>query len=318
MPLEIQCADQPDLCRGHIWAVRDEKLLARMVGALLLGEHVHGADLRSRLLTGPPLQARTPTIDRVIDWLTVPPGEQWNWKRWHRDGLVFQLISWIAAHMVAQPGTLVRMPHPLPADKGLDGLLLEPPENGRPFWVAVVCEDKATETPRRVVRDEVWPDFAGFVNGERDNEVRADAGALVERLPSKEEKERVLQDILWRQELRFRVCVAVDADCDCEPELNVLFAGYNGVVPGPDITRRRGETLHIDEGLRAWMDRFSTMVIAELRQVRTGSAPPLKDEAIGLLAQTDSAEAVSDPLPEPVGDLSAPAPENELGGTASV
>lgn len=84
----------------------------------------------------------------AIALLSLKPDE----KPWHRDGWMFQAISWIAAHN--DGGIAIRAPHLIKAHKGFDGLKLELSDAGE-VTAVVVFEDKATENPRATIRDDV-------------------------------------------------------------------------------------------------------------------------------------------------------------------
>lgn len=271
-PLSITSADNAPLCVGNSWVVRNEELLARIVATLLIGDHAHGRHLRDQLTAEYLPQEAEATVHKVVDLLTVPDGEKWDWKRWHRDGLVFQLISWIAASADAPPDVLLRMPHVRTADKGIDGLMLEPPTVGSARWVAVVSEDKATSSPRRTVRDEIWPDFRDFIAGLRREQLKADLAAMVLQLPAAS-RSAVLTDALWNEPLHFRAAVTVDPGCDCEPEHAAIFAGYDGVVPSPHVQRRRADSMRLDTDVREWMDGFCQRVVAFLQTIPQPEAP---------------------------------------------
>jgi hypothetical protein len=60
---------------------------------------------------------------------------------WHRDGWIFQTISWIAASQ-APSGSLTCAPHIRRADKGFDGLQLQLSEDGKVVTAVIVFEDK--------------------------------------------------------------------------------------------------------------------------------------------------------------------------------
>jgi hypothetical protein len=175
--LDLTICDCRPLCHGHRWAIRDERRLALVVAALLLGDHARAEILVHGIRRRIPAPVHDRALEATITELTVDPSRPPS--RYNRDGLVFQMISWVAAtHAVAGRATLVRAPHVRPADKGMDGFLLEPPDDTRPVWRATVCEDKATEHPRKTVREKVWPEFEEYEERVRDTQINADAGAL--------------------------------------------------------------------------------------------------------------------------------------------
>ena len=81
----------------------------------------------------------------------------------HRDGLLFQHVSWVAAFM-RLPNAKATPPHVRQADKGFDGVLVEVNPAQAGLSRIVLCEDKASVNPRSLVTGSVWP------------EIRADSG----------------------------------------------------------------------------------------------------------------------------------------------
>src|SRR3546814_15708703 len=89
------------------------------VARVARGQYRHVA----RILAGADVAGPATTADHIAGatkFLTVEAGKD----PWHRDGWLFQTISWIAAHQNAR-GAITRAPHALKAHKGLDGMQLE-------------------------------------------------------------------------------------------------------------------------------------------------------------------------------------------------
>jgi hypothetical protein len=186
-------------------------------------------------------------------------------RRVHRDGLVFQAISWVAARQLAPGDALMRAPHVRPADKGIDGVLIERPCAARPVWRLVVSEDKATDYPRDTVRDEVWPEIVAFERGDRDREITSEASALAGALSDPAEVDALLGHVLWSEHRQYRVSVAVGAEHEPNAGADQLFKGFETHAPGDDCSRRRGEVLLVGGALRPWMDCFCAQVADALR-----------------------------------------------------
>jgi hypothetical protein len=167
-----------DLCSGSSWQVDDLQLLASQVAAVAVGQSRH----IERVLAGArlgPAPTRASAAVGAIAMLTVV-GDDPS----HRDGWIFQVISWIAAHRAA-PGGLIRAPHMQLAHKGFDGLQLElSNDDGNLVTAAIIFEDKATANPRDTIRDEVWPEFADLETGARDNLLTAEVIALLQTRPA--------------------------------------------------------------------------------------------------------------------------------------
>jgi len=93
MPLTLAPVSHGTLCHGSRWIIADEEDLTSTVARLALGQARHVAAILAGIDKMPP----------AIKLLTVPTGKP----PYHRDGWVFQAISWIAAHRGAT-GTVIR------------------------------------------------------------------------------------------------------------------------------------------------------------------------------------------------------------------
>ncbi|ESX56206.1 hypothetical protein X761_12715 [Mesorhizobium sp. LSHC424B00] len=180
---------------------------------------------------------------------------------WHRDGWMFQAMSWIAAHR-ATPGGVISFPHLIQAHKGFDGLQIEyDPATGR-VTAAIVFEDKATSNPRDTIRDDVWTDFKALEAGDRENVLVADLTALLRTRPGID-ADAAVETIIWKETRRYRVCITIGEAHATAEGRGRLFEGYNDIAPG-HVGRRRGETLVI-QNLRPWMEQLAQKAIAVVR-----------------------------------------------------
>jgi hypothetical protein len=180
---------------------------------------------------------------------------------YHRDGWVFQVISWIAAH-ISNDKAIIRAPQMIMADKGLDGLLIEFDENGVAH--VVICEEKATEHPRQKVQSAVWPEFEDFETGARDNELIASVTALLER-SSDPDPDHTVASILWEEKRAYRVAVTVRDKHATKKGRRRLFKGYEQKVSG-DVARRRAETLFLDD-VRDWIAQIASKAVKVIDSV---------------------------------------------------
>jgi hypothetical protein len=140
--LTLAKIDHGDLCHGWSWTIADEDELAERVARVALGQYRHVA----KILNGAGVPGSTATAEQAkaaIKLLTRGKNEE----SWHRDGWIFQAISWIAANQ-APSGALTRAPHIRRADKGFDGLQLLLSDDGKRVTAVIVFEDKATENAR--------------------------------------------------------------------------------------------------------------------------------------------------------------------------
>ena len=258
-PIRIEAIEVSPTCEGAVWRVEDEGHLAALVARILVGHYLHV----QMVCTGsdaPPVSPSDEVIDAAIAKLRVSTDPL----RMHRDGWVFQMISWIAA-VSSEKAALIRAPQPRAADKGFDGLILhlgDSPEEIR----AIICEDKATERPRRTIRDEVWPEIARIETGSRDAELMSEVSSLLHQVHDTAKVVEIIGQIYWAGKRRYRVSVTADSGHSSSTELYRLFKGYDSCVAGA-VHRRRGETLPLSD-LRAWMESFALKVIAVLASMK--------------------------------------------------
>jgi hypothetical protein len=256
MPLTLTPVSHGTLCHGSRWIVADENDLAAKVARLALGQARHVAAILSGVdKKAPP--TRADAAKGAIKLLTVPPGKP----PYHRDGWVFQAISWIAAHR-AETGAVVRAPHMIHAHKGFDGFQLKLDGEAGEITAVVIFEDKATENPRGMITSDVWKGIRDLERGERMNELIPETGGLLEvhrqRFPGLD-IDGAIERIAWEEARHFRVAVTADAEHDDDDMRAELFNGFDVVAPG-EAARRQAETMAIPK-LREWMKAFSSKAI---------------------------------------------------------
>src|SRR3954452_18615441 len=92
MPISLTPETDHGLCQGHCSTIDDEDAVAEIVAKVMVGHFRHV----QQIIVG--ADAKSPRVDihavaNAKAALTVAPDAD----PWHRDGLVFQIISWIAA-----------------------------------------------------------------------------------------------------------------------------------------------------------------------------------------------------------------------------
>ena len=263
MPLTLTPVSHGTLCHGSRWTIGDEDELARKVARIALGQARHVA----AILSGVDKKAPPTRVDAArgaIKLLTVPNDKP----PYHRDGWVFQAISWIAAHR-ADTGAVVRTPHMIHAHKGFDGFQLKLDDAGEEITAVVIFEDKATEHPRGKITSDVWNGIRDLENGGRMNELIPETGGLLEahqqRYPELD-IDSAIERIAWEVARHFRVAVTTDTSHDDDTVRAELFKGFDEVAPG-QFSRRQAETMAIPK-LRDWMKAFSAKAIQQIEQWR--------------------------------------------------
>lgn len=198
MSLSLTPISHGELCHGWRWEIEDEMELARQVAMLALGQYRHVAQILEGI-DGKAPQTRAQAAADAIEKLSVLVDKD----PWHRDGWVFQSISWIAAHR-SEKGIIARAPHAIPAHKGFDGVQLRLDDTGTSVTAVVVFEDKATDDPRETIRKEVWDGIRKLESGRRIPELTHDVTTILEaqqiHFPGLNVDEAIAT-ILWEQVL---------------------------------------------------------------------------------------------------------------------
>jgi hypothetical protein len=99
--------DHDTLCHGFRWHIDDVPALAQMVAWTLQGHSRHAKRILNTL--GSIAFQTWPTVEQqAIDRLTLADDAETEVPRWHRDGLVFQHVAWLAS--IIQRGNNVAPP----------------------------------------------------------------------------------------------------------------------------------------------------------------------------------------------------------------
>jgi hypothetical protein len=264
MTLSLTPIDHKGLCHGWAWTVQDEDALAERVAHVALGQYRHVA----KILEGAKVGAPAITLDHVtaaIKLLTVLPGDD----PWHRDGWIFQTLSWVAAYQNAQ-GAVTRPPHIIKAHKGFDGLQLKIANDGKSISAIVVFEDKATNNPRPTITGDVWKGIEALEKGERVTELTHEVSALLEaqqRFNPTLDIDNAIGNILWKEARGYRVSITIGDTHSKEIARARLFKGFDKIAPG-NIERRRAETFYLPE-LRKWMQKFAERTVKHMKTITT-------------------------------------------------
>jgi hypothetical protein len=263
MPISLTSFEKHDEFFGYSWQVDDEAELARQVAVIALGYSHH---VRKILLNTNVLMPGTAwdNIPSALELLTVEGGDPS-----HRDGWVFQAISWIAA-LKLSPTAVIATPHMQHADKGFDGLQLEIDAKTSKVSSAIIFEDKATANPRNTIirKDKgVWKEFSDLESGTRNAFFTSKVVALL-KSETMLEPDSAIETIIWKEARKYRVSITVTEEHSTFSGRKRLFKGYEDVVIG-DTDRRRAETLNIDD-LRPWFhliaEKAKLAVISEAKK----------------------------------------------------
>lgn len=261
MPIQLTPIIHKSLVHGYTWEVADEQRLAELIARVALGQARHVEKILRAIGTAVPV----PVDDAwtaATKMLTVPVDTD----PWHRDGWIFQVMSWLSAHK-AGPASLINTPQMILAQKGFDGIQLDFDSAGA-ISAVVIFEDKATSNPRETIRDDVWPEFEEYDSGRDGNVLVAEVTGLLEKRQGIDVDD-VIRRVIWKDARHFRVSITVGDTHATNAGRGRLFKDYDTKVPG-DVKRRRGETFYVDD-LRAWMDSLASKVLAYIAALKAAN-----------------------------------------------
>lgn len=244
--------------KARLWRVNDENELAHAIADLALGQWAHVVKLLETSDEWKPANADY-AIDGAIRDLTVAPGKD----PWHRDGWVFQMISWIVA--VESGKGPVRAPQMDQASKGFDGLQIR--MSGKSVKRVILFEDKATDSPRDTVREKVWPEFEDLEAGTRNHALSGEIASLLSTIHGIDPATAVDRIMRKPRKRSYRVSVTTGEYHARAADFNGLFDGYEGVVKGAR-RRRHGHVLELED-LRPWMNALCDRAIQLLESRRS-------------------------------------------------
>lgn len=253
MPLSL--IDFPALpeCGGKQWSVIDYDLLVSLVATVLIGRAKHA----EAVLLG---THRAPAVvpialkSQLRSQLETPHGPL----TYHRDGLLFEIISWIAARVSAEAKDVISTPHLKSTQQGLDTIKITFDDTTRKVERVIIYEQKCSEQARNQFRSKVVPAFIDWKTHKRDNQLIQAVVALVERFNLTPEEHEHLYDHLVRvHPLAFQAALTVTPTPFESDKCIELFNGYSSVAP--DVTDRMGDTFPLLD-VRAWFAHFAKQV----------------------------------------------------------
>ncbi|WP_338637777.1 hypothetical protein V6L80_04175 [Erwinia persicina] len=259
---------QGELFYGNTWVVEDKEILAKQIARIALGYSRH----IKKILSGVGVPIPASAVDNVtgaLTLLTVDGGEPW-----HRDGWLFQTISYIAA-VKDDPSGIYDSPHMQHTAKGLDGLKLEIDQKNGSVTSLVIFEDKATVNARQTIatkidskgkKNAVWDEFKDIESGSRQPLLTDKISSMLSN-NSSIDADDAIEKLIWKEVRRYRISITVNDTHSTEDGRKRLFKGYEEVVGG-ELKRRKAETIQINN-LRDWMDELAEMVKKYISEVNT-------------------------------------------------
>lgn len=260
-PLAITQVPIDNHCIGSRWEAADLHLLARLVAIIAMGQAAHAASIINALVSGGPAINHEALRAGARQRLTVSGNttEQQETKRYHRDGLIFEAISWAAARQ-ENTEALLRDPHISSTTQGLDGLMIE--KSGSKVIRATIFEDKCSKNPRNKFRKEIIPAFQAHHQNKRATELLATAATLLKEAGlDGTEVVKAAGHVLDKAYRAYRASLAVTTKHDSEAGRQRLFKDYDS-LDEIKANQRLGAVLITTDDLRDWFDDLANRAIA--------------------------------------------------------
>ena len=270
--LGIAEVDINEHCTGSRWTAVDLDLLARIIAIIAMGQATHAAQIINELLPGEPAindEALTADAKQALS-ISGKTDKERDVSRYHRDGLIFEAISWASAQQATNSKALLRDPHVKSTTQGLDGLMIELEGKHSEIRRVTIFEDKCSEDPRRVFRTEIMPAFLAYHQKLRANELLAAAAALLGKAGVRGTKaSQAAARVLDKEYRAYRGCLAITPEDDSQERRDRLFKGYEK-LGGITASQRVGGVLVTANDLRAWFDQLANLAIAYINSLGTG------------------------------------------------
>lgn len=253
MAITIVELPAPPQCEGAQWFVGDRAQLVMLTGMIMLGRAEHA----SRIISG--AQGVAPVVaaalkQRLRRDLIIPA----NADPWHRDGLLFESICWLAAKIDAGPNDVISDPHRKATQQGADGVKVQFDPVERQLSSTTIYEYKCTDKARRKFKREVLPAFTEYLSGVRDDQLSQITIALLARFElTDEEQARAYERLVLDRPMAFEAALTVVPGQFPAENCVRLFKSFDTLKIALD--KRRGVTFPVPQ-IRPWFDGFANEV----------------------------------------------------------
>lgn len=186
--------------------------------------------------------------------------------RYHRDGFLFECISWLTARQQASPRTYFKDPHISSTTQGLDGLSIKMHQEKQCVVGVTVFEDKCTSFPRQKFQQEIMVTFTEHHEGKRSPDLIANAVSLIKDSGlNGTDATNAAAKVLDKQFRTYRAALTVDKTITTTKKRKHLFKGYDELA---NITKdqRVGATFVVDGDLRDYFQNLADRVIHALSE----------------------------------------------------
>ena len=268
--LDITSFPIDDDCVGSKWTVKDDDQLAKLTAIIVMGQAVQAAHIIEELLPAAPAFTNEALQAEAIIKFTVQEESQTpreGYPRHQRDGLIFEIISWIAAKQVAGDSCYLKDPHISATSQGLDGIMIELNHDGSEISKSTIFEDKCSDHPRKTFREKVIPGFIDRHSNTRNAELISAAATLIQLSGATNlQAMAMVSKVLDNNCRHYRAGFALTSDFNDVDAQKALFKGYNK-LEDIDQAQRIGASLIVDGQLRDWFDAIAIKIIDYIEQL---------------------------------------------------
>ena len=253
---------------GLNWSVDNMEDLAKLIAVITLGQADHAARIIHELEPFGPALSDGQLFEGARGQLRIrgETAKQKEVSGYHRDGFLFECISWIVARQEGNDRTFMKDPHITSTTQGLDGLMIEMEATEPVVLKATIFEDKCTEHPRQKFKQEVLPTFTDHHENRRSRELVANSVSLIKQGGlNGTAATHAAARILDRRFRTYRAALTVDASLNTTAKRKSLFKNYSDLA-GITQSQRLGATLVVEIALREWFQILADRVIEALRE----------------------------------------------------
>ncbi|CAI7727449.1 hypothetical protein WT0BACILLUS_03725 [Bacillus altitudinis] len=266
--MSSQIVDVDDNVTGHLWSVGNISELAQIIALIALGQAEHAAEIIHELGPVIPVHSISEFYNEAREQLEIrgTTDKKREVSRYHRDGFLFECISWIVSQQEADENTYLKDPHISSTTQGLDGLIIQMDPIEKVILHTTICEDKCTENPRDKFRDQVMQAFTEHHQNKRGRDLLANAVNLIKQSGLKGTAANLAAEKVYDKTYRtYRAALTVNSDICGAEERQKLFKGYDGLT---DIlkSQRIGATFIVTGNLRDWFQELAEHVIHALNE----------------------------------------------------
>ena len=244
-------------CDGEQWEVGAPDELAHLVALVLVGRVFHARSILEGAHLSPPSIG-----ERLKDKLRTElhPGSAKGNE--HRDGLLFEIICWVAAQIGKTDSERIDDPHLKSTTQGTDGVKVSVDPTTKRLTKATIYEYKCTTNHRQKFQSQVLKSFGEYFSGDRDNQLAQAVTALLAGFGFDDSQLAEAYDTLIQtRPLAFDASLTVSPSVFPAEKCVALFKDYDGLGVAPEM--RGGNTLPLED-VRAWFSDFASRVWAQI------------------------------------------------------